>query len=74
MLRRQGLTPDQLRKRYDREIQKPFGETDIEALFGKPPYEFLGEIEDRNFPNYADFYVDYVDEQGLQYSKDLIHK
>ena len=67
MLRKRGLTPDQLAERYKEDIQKPYGEVDIVRLYGKPPYEFLGEIENRNYPNYADFNVQFIDDIGREY-------
>lgn len=66
-LRQQGLTPDELREAYSREAQRPFGEVDLVDLFGKPPYEFLGQTGTRNWPNYQDFFVDFVDQLGRQY-------
>lgn len=69
MLRAQGLTPDELARRYEKEIERPHGEVDIIKLFGKPPYEFLGDTGDRNYPNYQDFHVDFIDDIGREYQK-----
>jgi len=67
MLRKFGFTPEQLRKAYEEASQKPHGEVDFVQLFGKPPYEFLGDAGDRDYPNYTDFSVQYVDDIGRQY-------
>lgn len=67
MLRRRGLTPLQLRQEYEYASQLPHGEVNLVELFGEPPYEFLGEVPGRDFPNYADFDPQFVDDLGRQY-------
>lgn len=69
MLRKRGYTPQQLRDAYDEDSQKPYGEVDFIKRYGKPPYEFLGEAGERNYPNYSDFVAQYVDDEGREYQR-----
>ncbi len=67
MLRKQGLTQDQLKEEFEKEIKKPYEDQNIISLFGKPPYEFLGQVDNRDYPNYSDFDPQYIDQLGRQY-------
>lgn len=67
MLRKIGLTPSQLAEQFKLFNELNYEDKDFEKLFGKEPYEFLN-TEGREFPNYSDFYPQFVDQNGLQYS------
>ena len=72
MLRRKGLTAGELAAAYESETRQPY--TDGEAqrlvkLFGKPPYEFLGQTPGRDYPRYEDFAPQFVDDVGRQYQR-----
>lgn len=69
MLRRAGYTPNQLRNAYEQEMKKPYEEQEIVKLFGKPPYEFLGEVPDRYYPVYENFVPQLYDRFSREYQR-----
>jgi hypothetical protein len=73
MYRRRGLNQAELRDAYEQQAQSTYeSEEDTLKKFGKPPYEFLGEIASPRtrviVPRYGDFSAVYVDEQGREYA------
>lgn len=72
MLRKQGLTANQLAAAYEHLARQPYTDGDAERLvrlFGKPPYEFLGQTPGRDYQRYEDFVPQYVDDAGRQYQR-----
>jgi hypothetical protein len=74
MLRKRGLSPEQLAREYENLINQQLFPGDeqrtdakIKELFGDPPYEFLRE--ERPVPHYKNFVPHYEDETGRQYAR-----
>ena len=62
----------QLAEAYEFETGKAYTrgvEEEIVRLFGKPPYEFLGQTPGRDYPNYIDFAPQYTDDVGREYQR-----